>query len=136
MNGFLIDTTVLIDWLRRHPPTVAWLEQEAAAGRRLVISPVTVAEVFSGTSAPHRSERAEQLAVYEYHAFSFEAARLAGELYFQHVKEGRRLPLPDLLQAALAKTLSLAVATSNPDHFPDVPTINPREFQRPVDVGR
>ncbi|MEW6047546.1 MAG: PIN domain-containing protein [Bacillota bacterium] len=128
MSGFLLDTTVVIDWLRGYRPTVAWLEHEAVAGRRLVISPITVAEVLAGVSPEHRSQRAEQLAAYEYQGFSFEAAKLAGELYFGHAREGRPLPLPDLLQAALAKTLGLAVATSDPGLFPDVSTVNPREF--------
>lgn len=127
MAGFLLDTTVIIDWLRGYGPTVAWLEHEAAAGRRLVISPITVAEVLAGTSPQHRATRAEQLAAYEYQGISFEAARLAGELYFQHAREGKPLPVPDLLQAALARTLGLAVATSNPAHFPDVEAVNPRD---------
>ena len=131
MSGFLLDTTVLIDWLRGHEPTVAWLEEAAASGQRLIISPVTVAEVFAGTPPERRTLRRRQLLAYEYEALPFDVAQAAGELRRECQQRGRPIPLPDLIQAALARKLGLAVATSNPLHFPDVATVNPREAAAP-----
>lgn len=127
VSGFLLDTTVLIDWLRGHPPTVAWLKQAAASGQRLVLSPVTVAEVFAGTPPEHRPTRRQQLLAYEYEPLSFDVAETAGALRREGHARGRPIPLPDLLQAALARKLGLVLATSNPTHFPGVETVNPRE---------
>ncbi len=127
MNGFLLDTTVLIDWLRGHAPTVAWLEQAAMSGQRLVISPITVAEVFAGTPPEHRPTRRDQLLAYEYEPLSFDVAQAAGELRREYQHRGRPIPLPDLLQAALARQRGLVLATSNPVHFPGVQAVDPRE---------
>ena len=127
MNGFLLDTTVIIDWLRGHGPTVAWLEKAATSGNRLVLSPVTVAEVFAGTPPEQRPTRRKQLLPYDFEPFSFEAAATAGELHYTYRQLGRPIPLPDLLQAGLARHLGLVVATSYPVHVPDVRAVNPRE---------
>ena len=113
MNGYLLDSTVIIDWLRGHPAVTRWLAARAAAGARLVLSPVTVAEVLAGTAPGLRDRRREDLKAFDFAPLEFGAAALAGETYADLSALGRRLPLPDLLQGAQARTLGLILATSN-----------------------
>lgn len=126
MNGYLLDSTVITDWLRGHPSTVRWLSARAAAGARLVLSPVTVAEVMAGTAPGPHPRRREQLKAFDCAPLDFEAAALVGETYFDLSAQGQRLPLPDLLQGAQARILGLVVATSNPAHFPALEVEDPR----------
>ncbi|BAS28514.1 type II toxin-antitoxin system VapC family toxin [Limnochorda pilosa] len=128
MTGYLLDTTVLIDWLRGDAATVAWLQAKAEQGSRLVLSPVTVAEVLAGEPPNLRARRREELSAYEFQPLTFETACLAGELRYDQARAGKPVALPDLLQVAAARILGLDVATSNPAHFPGVGVTNPREF--------
>jgi len=126
VNGYLLDSTVIIDWLRGHPVVTRWLSVRAAAGARLVLSPITVAEVMAGVAPGLRQRRREELGAFDFAPLEFEAAALAGETYADLSARGRRLPLPDLLQGAQARTLGLILATSNLAHFPDLEVEDPR----------
>src|SRR5262245_15543489 len=45
---YLLDTDVIIEWLRRSAPIVAWLDAHDAAGDLLACTPVTIAELYAG----------------------------------------------------------------------------------------
>jgi predicted nucleic acid-binding protein len=118
MHGYLLDTSVIIDWLRGYSPTVSWLRSRIEAGARLVLSPVTVAETMAGTGPADRGLRRRQVTAFEFAPLDFEAAAIAGERLFDLRSAGRRAPLPDLLPGAQAQTLGLVLATSNPLPLP------------------
>jgi predicted nucleic acid-binding protein len=127
MKGYLLDSSVVIDWLRGRPPVTDWLESQARHRIKLAVTPITVAEVLAGVDPSQRASVATWLQQFAWASIGFNAARRAAELYWDHSRAGSRLPLPDLIQAAVALDLGLAVATSNLRHFPDVRTVNPRE---------
>ncbi len=129
MSDYLLDTDVLIDWLRGYEPTLRWLKDQIRSGAELRISLITVAEVFAGTSVDARDARSELLNAFRFVACSYDAARLAGEMKYDHQRNGITIALPDLLQAAVARISGLTVATSNASHFPDIKTVNPRVYE-------
>lgn len=127
MSGYLLDSSVVIDWLRGRRPVTDWLETQARHRVKLAVTPITVAEVLAGVDPVRRAALATWLQDFAWAAIGFDAARRAADLYWDHDRAGSRLPFPDLPQAAVALALDLVVATSNVRHFPDVRTVNPRE---------
>lgn len=123
-----MDTDVLIDWLRGRATTLEWMNRHVSTGAMLWVSGVSVAEVLSGTSPERRDSRRTLLAAFEYAPFTFAAAQLAGQLRHDHLRTGSSIPLADFIQAAIALTEGLVVATANTRHFPDVETTNPRHL--------
>lgn len=128
MNSYLLDTSVVIDWLRGRDPVVAWLGDTLRDGARLVVTPITVAEVLAGVPPAQREGVSSLLSAFQWSGMSFEAAVWAGQLYWDHDRAGRRLPLPDVMQAAIALEGNLTVATSNARPFPDASVLDPRLY--------
>lgn len=126
MRGILLDTDIIIDWLRGREGIAAWLQRRVATGVELCVTGITVAEIVSGAPEDKQDERQRQLTAFRYLPLSFDAATMAGQLRREHLSAGRPIALPDLLQAAIALTEGCIVATANTKHFPDVETINPR----------
>jgi predicted nucleic acid-binding protein len=126
LSGYLLDTSVIIDWLRGHPSTVGWLRVQLERGSDLILSPITVAEVMAGTGPSARPEQRRRLAAFPTTPIDFEAAALAGEMMFDLRSQGKPTGMADRLVAAQARILGLTVATSNPSHFPDVAVEDPR----------
>lgn len=129
MSSFLLDTTVVVDWWRGREAVVAWLALRASEGSLLHVSAVTVAESLAGVGEDRREMHAAQLRAFRYLPVSFAAAARAGELRWEHARRGQPVPLPDLLQASVALEAGCVVATSNPRHFLDVPTVDPRAMK-------
>ena len=52
--SYLLDTTVLIDYLRGHPGVIARLRALAEEGHELTVCAISVAEVFAGLRGEDR----------------------------------------------------------------------------------
>lgn len=130
-TGYLLDTDILIDWLRGQEGAVDWMMKQAGSGQRIFVSGISVAELLSGTAREQQQSREQLLREFEYAPYTFDAAKLTGQLRYDHLRSGTAIALPDLIQAAIALTENLTVATANTVHFPDVRTINPRQYLQP-----
>ena len=114
-DRLLVDTDVLIDYLRGHVDAVAWLE---SATEPLLISAITVAELFAGVR-----EGAERLAL-ESLISAFEIvlvdAEIAvhGGLYRRDHFKSHGVGLADAMIAASATARLASLVTLNPRHFP------------------
>lgn len=51
MGKYLLDTDVIIEWLRRDEGVVAWLKAHDAAGEFLACTPVSLADIYAGLRA-------------------------------------------------------------------------------------
>ncbi|MCL5935581.1 MAG: type II toxin-antitoxin system VapC family toxin [Bacillota bacterium] len=122
INGFLLDTTCLINILRNNQETLKFcinLSDEYP----LASCPITVAEIFSGLR-PGEIERVnELLEATEYYPVSYYTARQAGLLRHSYAKKGINLSMTDLLIASVAIKHSLILVTKNVRHFP-MPELN------------
>jgi predicted nucleic acid-binding protein len=114
----LLDTSVLIDVLRRRNQRREFVAELVRAGHFLSTSMLNVAEVYAGMR-PNEEPDAEalflRLHLYE---LSGRSARLAGEMKNGWSKKGRTLTLADAIIAAVAIEQGCQLLTDNPKDFP------------------
>jgi len=129
---YLLDTTVFIDVSRGNKAVIDWLISLADDPEAIATSTVVVAEYFSGLPETKRNQAREYFTAFNILPVSFEDAVLAGEIRWDQARKGVTLSLADTLHGAIALRRGLTVVTSNPAHFPFVPTFNPRNGTAPA----
>ena len=119
--SLLIDTDVLIDYLRDNPEAVQFLEGDR---RELLISTISVAELYTGIR-----EGAERQALDGFFA-AFDLVPVdssiaqKGGLYRRDYFRSHAVSLADALIAATASARSATLVTLNRKHFPMVSDIH------------
>ncbi|MDM8531417.1 type II toxin-antitoxin system VapC family toxin [Anaerolineales bacterium HSG25] len=120
MELLLLDTDVLIDYLRNHAEAVNYLEN---LSNHLLISIITVAELYAGVREGRERQQLEQfLKVFEIVPISTEIA-IKGGLYRRDYFKSHHVGLADALIAATAELRQARLVTLNTKHFPMI--INP-----------
>lgn len=111
----LIDTDVLIDYLRGRPEVVQYLDGRAEA---LLISVITVAELYAGVREGDERTRLDQFI----RAFQLvpvdPAIAQRGGLFRRDYFKSHNVALPDALIAATAESVQATLVTLNQKHFP------------------
>ena len=114
VTSLLIDTDVLIDYLRDYPDAVSYVE---AQQERLLISVVTVAELYAGVREGEERLRLERFL----RAFDIlpldQRLAVQGGLYRRDYSKSHNVGLADALIAATA-TQQQVLVTLNRKHFP------------------
>lgn len=111
----VIDTDVLIDYLRDQPQAVAFLE---GSDRPLAASVVSIAELYVGVREGAERQRLDVFAsAFEVLALGQEAAVQAG-LFRRQYGRSHGTGLADALIAAIVQTAGATLATLNQRHFP------------------
>jgi predicted nucleic acid-binding protein len=114
----LLDTSVLIDVLRRARGRRSWLAEMVSAGHNLATSTLNVAEVYAGMRASEEAPTRTFLSELECYEITASVAEAAGRLKNEWSKKGRTLTLADTLVAAVALQRGCALATDNRRDFP------------------
>jgi predicted nucleic acid-binding protein len=107
---FLLDSVILIDHLNGLPQATEFLR---SARSRSAVSVITRAEVLCGFSEDQEELGLAFLDLFPTLVFDLEAADMAGRL-----RRTWRWKMPDAIQAALAMTHGLRLATRNTRDFP------------------
>ena len=115
MSKVLLDTDVLIDFLRRDVPTRAFL-LELANTAVPCCSVITVAELFAGMRPEETEATTGLLDGLIIYPVTRQIAEAAG--HFKARTKSRRLELGDCLIAATAFVEAASVATGNPKDYP------------------
>ena len=111
----LIDTDVLIDYLRGRPEAVSYLENRTEP---LLISAVTVAELYAGVrDGAERTALDSFTQAFEIVAVEEEIA-VKGGLYRRDYSKSHNTGLADALIAATAEVRKAELVTLNKKHFP------------------
>jgi len=111
----LLDTDVLVDYLRDRDEAVAYLEAHAES---ILISAITVAELYAGVREGDEKRRlAEFLAVLEIIPVDADIARQGG-LFRRDYGPSHGVGLADALIAATAARHQARLVTLNAKHFP------------------
>ncbi len=111
----LIDTDVIIDYLRGHPDAIAYVESLASP---VLICAVTVAELYAGVREGEERRALEAfLSAFEIVPVDKEAA-VNGGLHRRDYGKSHNVELPDALVAAAAQTREATLVTLNKKHFP------------------
>jgi predicted nucleic acid-binding protein len=111
----LVDTDVLIDYLRDKTEAVSYLENLT---EHLLISAITVAELYAGVREGNERTKLDNFI----HAFELipvgREISIKGGLYRRDYLKSHNIGLADALIAATAETEQAALVTLNNKHFP------------------
>jgi hypothetical protein len=116
----LIDTDVLIDYLRGQPQAVEFLESRTEL---LLISTMTIAELYAGVRDGKEMETLNELI----RAFQvvpiYENISIKGGLYRRDYGKSHGMGLADAIIAATAELNRVTLVTLNQKHFPMIADI-------------
>ena len=116
----VVDTDVLIDYLRDQAQAVAFLED---SDQPLAVSVVTIAELYVGVRAGEERQRLDAFVqAFEVLSLEREAAAVAG-LWRQQYGRSHGTGLADALIAASVHAAGASLATLNRRHFPMLATV-------------
>lgn len=118
MASYLLDTTVLIDYLRGHAEVQGRIHALVEQGHELAVCAISVGEVFGGLREEDREAAVRFLSTMEYFDLSFDVARAAGEHQYTFARRGQALKLTDLLIGAVALAQNAVLLTDNVKDFP------------------
>lgn len=114
---YLLDTTVLIDYVNGRPGAGAIVEQLFSQQADLITCDVVACECRSAGTDEHLQEIARLLEPLEYVATSPDAAAWAAASRLRRHREGGKLGLGDALIAGVAATIGAIVVTRNRPDF-------------------
>jgi predicted nucleic acid-binding protein len=121
-RSYLLDTDVLVDFLRGHKKAVAFVNTCSA---RIILSPIVVAELYAGVKG-----KAEQVALADFVSLfrvipvSAEIAK-AGALHKRDYGESHGVGLADAILAATAEAEGAELKTLNRNHYPMLKGLRP-----------
>jgi predicted nucleic acid-binding protein len=111
----LIDTDILIDYLRDHEDGVRYLEDEK---RELYTSAINVAELYTGVKNDNEMIAIKEfLTVFKIVIITKEIAESAGLIRNKYYKS-HNIGLADAIIAACANSIDSVFVTLNKKHFP------------------
>jgi len=116
--NLLLDTSVLIDVLRKKDHRYGFLADLVQDGHSLSTSTLNVAELYAGMRPGEEAGTESLLAGLELYELTPASARLAGKLKNTWSRKGRTLALADAVVAATAIDHGCALLTGNVKHFP------------------
>lgn len=118
----LVDTSVLIDYLRGDPRAAAVLEGERAAAP-LHASEITRLEVLAGMRPVEEDATRALLSTLVWHPLDAELAEKAGQLGRRWLPRHSAIDSADLAIAATAVHARARLLTRNTKHFPMFPDL-------------
>ena len=118
--SLLLDTNILIDYIRGVPAAVVWLRALPAAPQ---ISVISVLELYVGARSQREEKDIEAIcAPLRRLPITEEIARNGGS-FVRHFGKTHGIDLPDAVVAATAEHHGLKLATLNVKHFPMFPKL-------------
>lgn len=121
MTDLLVDTDVLVDFLRGNPLAVDFLQANAT---RVVLSSIVLAELYAGARNGELAELDDFSGLFPVKPITAQIARAGGLLKVRYGKS-HGLGLADALIAGTAQQYGFTVQTLNVKHFPMFPGLVP-----------
>lgn len=117
MNKCLIDTDVIIQWLRGIQDVQEKIEGLVGNGVVLMWTPIQIAEIFAGMRKGEEEVISNLFLILDSLFINEDIGKKAGE-YLNKYSKSHSLEIADALTAATAFHLKLPLWTLNSKHFP------------------
>ncbi len=118
----LLDTDVLVDFLRGHSEAVAFVNAHSA---RIILSSIVVAELYAGVRGDREQAVLEALvSLFRVVPVSGEIAKTGG-LYKRDYGKSHGVGLADAILAATAESENAELKTLNTKHYPMLQGLRP-----------
>jgi predicted nucleic acid-binding protein len=118
----LVDTDVMVDFLRGHPKAVALIQAQSA---RIILSSIVAAELYAGVRGDEELSTLDGLLqLFRIVPVSTELARAAG-LYRRDYAKSHGVGLSDAIIAATAQAENADLTTLNTRHYPMIKGLIP-----------
>lgn len=118
LTVYVLDSTVLIGYLRDMPSIASGLRRRLSDGHTLATTCVNLAEVERGLRPRERRRAVAFLDALRFLVTDREAARRAGQYQADWAKRGRTIHTADALVAGTARAHGAVLLTHNLDDFP------------------
>ena len=121
-ESFLLDTDVLVDFLRGYGKAVAFINAQSS---RVILSSIVVAELFAGVKGDAEQAALENfIFLFRIVPVSAEIAK-AGGLYKRDYGKSHGVGLADAILAATSVAENAVLKTLNTKHFPMLKGLRP-----------
>jgi predicted nucleic acid-binding protein len=118
----LVDTDVMVDFLRGHPKAAALIQAQSA---RIILSSIVAAELYAGVRGDDELATLDSLlSLFRIVPVSPEIARTAG-LYKKTYSKSHGVGLADAIIAATAASEEAVLETLNTRHYPMIKGLKP-----------
>jgi predicted nucleic acid-binding protein len=114
-GGFLLDTDVLVDFLRGESKAVAFVNAHSG---RIILSSIVIAELYAGVKDEEEQATLEDfISIFPVISVSAEIAKIGG-LYRRDYGKSHGVGLADAILAATAEAEKAELKTLNVKHYP------------------
>ena len=125
-DAILLDTDVLVDFLRGHSKAVAFINAHSA---RIILSSIVVAELYAGVKGNAEQATLEDfISLFRVVPVSAEIAK-AGGLYKRDYGKSHGVGLADGILAATAEAENAELKTLNRKHYPMLKGLMPAHMK-------
>jgi predicted nucleic acid-binding protein len=118
MAKYLLDTTVLIDYLAGRPKVVDLVKKLAREGHSLGVCCINIAELYSGLKAEKRPQADRLIDSLLYFEVAREISKLAGNYRCAFAQQGITLSTADTIVAGTAVANEAILITANKKDYP------------------
>ena len=132
MRTYLLDSDVIIAYLRGYEEPVRFTNSLLEDGASLGCCPVNVVEIYSGMKEKERGITEELINSLRLFPIDLETAKLTGDIIRSYRSAGTTTALADAMVAAVAIQNNLILATYNEKHYPmaDIAVVSPAGIRR------
>ena len=121
-GSILLDTDILVDFLRGHTKAVAFVNTHSA---RIILSSIVVAELYAGVKGDAEQAALDDfVSLFRVVPISAEIAKIGG-LYKRDYGKSHGVGLADAILAATAETEDAELKILNSKHYPMMKGLKP-----------
>jgi predicted nucleic acid-binding protein len=121
-NSILVDTDVLVDFLRGHEQAVAFVNEFSS---QIILSPIVVAELYAGVKGDAELTILDNfISLFRVVSLTAEIAKIGG-LYKRDFGKSHGVGLADAILAATADAERADLRTLNVKHYPMLSRLKP-----------
>ncbi len=117
MSKYILDTDVIIEWLRNNNEVVEKIKELFKAGAIITWTPVSVAEIYAGIRNGEEGIVSELFLALEVLSLESEVGKKAGG-YLKNYSKSHGLEIADALIAGSAYHYKMKLWTFNKKHYP------------------